>query len=63
MLNPLQSKLFEMMTWLARYLDENYCCPIKSKRPEFRRYIDMSKLTGNQKWLLWVAEQFLNTIE
>ena len=23
MLNPLQSKLLEMMTWLARYLDEN----------------------------------------
>lgn len=32
------------------------------KRPEFRKDIDMSKLTGNQKWLLWVTEQFLNTI-
>ena len=30
------------------------------KRPEFRNDIDMSKLTGNQKWLLWVLERFLN---
>ena len=33
------------------------------KRLEFRKDIDMSKLTGNQKWLLWVAEQFMNTID
>ena len=33
------------------------------KRHEVRKDIDMSKLTGNQKWLLWVAEQFLNTID
>lgn len=29
-------------------------------RPEFRRDIDMSALTGNQKWLLYCLEQFLN---
>ncbi|MBR2289900.1 MAG: asparagine synthase [Clostridia bacterium] len=29
-------------------------------RPEFRENIDMDKLTGNQKWQLWCAEQFLN---
>ena len=29
-------------------------------RPEFRKDIDMSKLSGNQKWLLWCAERFLN---
>lgn len=29
------------------------------KRDEFRDDIDMSKLTGNQKWQLWCAEQFL----
>jgi hypothetical protein len=32
------------------------------KRPEFRKDIPMDKLTGNQKWQLWCAEQFLNTI-
>ena len=30
------------------------------KRKEFREDIDMSKLSGNQKWLLWVLERFLN---
>ena len=32
-------------------------------RPEFRRDIDMSALTGNQKWLLYCLEQFLNMHE
>lgn len=32
------------------------------KRPEFRKDIPMDKLTGNQKWQLWCAEQFLNMI-
>ena len=32
------------------------------KRPEFRRDIPMNQLTGNQKWQLWCAEQFLNMI-
>ena len=31
-------------------------------RPEFRNDIPMNQLTGNQKWQLWCAEQFLNTI-
>ncbi len=31
-------------------------------RPEFRRDIPMDRLTGNQKWQLWCAEQFLNMI-
>ena len=30
------------------------------KRKEFKKDIDMSKYTGNQKWLLWCLEQFLN---
>ena len=30
------------------------------KRPEFRTDIPMDTLTGNQKWQLWCAEQFLN---
>lgn len=32
-------------------------------RPEFRRDIDMVSLSGNQKWQLWCAEQFLNMID
>lgn len=32
------------------------------KRKEFRNDIQMSELTGNQKWQLWCAEQFLNTL-
>ena len=30
------------------------------KRKEFRKDIPMTQLTGNQKWQLWCAEQFLN---
>ena len=30
------------------------------KREEFRKDIDMSKYSGNQKWLMWVLERFLN---
>ena len=33
------------------------------KRPEFRQDIPMDQLTGNQKWQLWCAEQFLNMID
>ncbi len=29
-------------------------------RPEFRKDIPMDTLTGNQKWLLWCLEEFLN---
>ena len=29
-------------------------------RPEFKKDIPMDQLTGNQKWQLWCAEQFLN---
>ena len=31
-------------------------------RPEFRKDIPMGSLTGNQKWQLWCAEQFLNML-
>ena len=31
-------------------------------RPEFRKDIPMDELTGNQKWQLWCAEQFLNML-
>ena len=33
------------------------------KRPEFRQDIPMEQLTGNQKWQLWCAEQFLNGLD
>lgn len=33
------------------------------KRSEFRTDIPMDKLTGNQKWQLWCAELFLNTLQ
>ena len=33
------------------------------KRPEFRTDIPMDTLTGNQKWQLWCAEQFLNLLD
>jgi hypothetical protein len=29
-------------------------------RPEFRENLDMAGFTGNQKWLLWCLERFLN---
>lgn len=32
-------------------------------RPEFKSNIDMSKLTGNQKWQLWCLERWLNMNE
>ena len=33
------------------------------KRNEFRKDIDISKYSGNQKWLLWCLEQFLNEFD
>ena len=33
------------------------------KRPEFRQDIPMDQLTGNQKWQLWCAEQFLDMLD
>lgn len=33
------------------------------KRKEFRDDIDIKKYTGNQKWLLWCLEYFLNKME
>lgn len=32
-------------------------------RPEFRQDIPINQLTGNQKWQLWCAEQFLNLFD
>ncbi|MBO4841848.1 MAG: hypothetical protein J5478_00555 [Bacteroidales bacterium] len=32
-------------------------------RPEFRKDIPMDRLTGNQKWQLWCAQEFLNMLD
>ncbi|MCR5497004.1 MAG: hypothetical protein K6F48_04115 [Paludibacteraceae bacterium] len=32
-------------------------------RPEFKRNIDMSRYSGNQKWQMWCLERFLNMHE
>ena len=32
-------------------------------RPEFRKDIDISRYSGNQKWLIWCLEQFLNMVD
>lgn len=48
---------------MPRPVDEyfkNWCGP---KRPEFRRDIDMTQFTGNQKWQMYCLEQFLNMHE
>lgn len=33
------------------------------RRPEFRKDIDITKYSGNQKWLIWCLEQFFNMYE
>ena len=38
----------------------NWKGPIRS---EFKENLDMAKYSGNQKWLMWCLEQFLNMIE
>ena len=39
---------------------KDWCGP---KRPEFRRDIDITQFTGNQKWQMYCLEQFLNMHE
>lgn len=45
---------------MPRPVDEYFKNWEGPKRKEFRTDIDMSKYSGNQKWLLWCLEQFLN---
>lgn len=33
------------------------------KRPEFKEDIGISKYDGNQRWLMWCLEEFLNMID
>ena len=39
---------------------KDWCGP---KRPEFRRDLDMTQFSGNQKWQMYCLEQFLNMYE
>ncbi len=48
---------------MPRPVDEYFRNWEGPKRPEFRRNLDMSKFTGNQKWLIWCLEQFLDMME
>ena len=45
---------------MPRPVDEYFKNWEGPKRKEFRKDIDISKYSGNQKWLLWCLEQFLN---
>ena len=48
---------------MPRPVDEyfrNWCGP---RRPEFRSGLDLTRYSGNQRWLLYALEQFLNMIE
>jgi asparagine synthetase B (glutamine-hydrolysing) len=48
---------------MPRPVDEYFKNWEGPKRPEFKRNLDMSKYTGNQKWLLYCLERFLNNLE
>ena len=50
-------------TPMPRPVDEYFKDWQGPTRPEFRRDIDMSALTGNQKWQLYCLEQFLDMHE
>lgn len=50
-------------TPMPRPVDEYFKDWKGPMRPEFKNDIDLSKLTGNQKWQLYCLERFLNMIE
>ena len=45
---------------MPRPVDEYFRNWEGPRRPEFKENIDMSKFSGNQKWLMWCLERFLN---
>lgn len=45
---------------MPRPVDEYFRNWEGPKRPEFKENTDMSKFSGNQKWLIWCLERFLN---
>ena len=48
---------------MPRPVDEYFKTWQGPYRPEFRKDIDMSRFTGNQKWQIWCLERFLNLAE
>ncbi len=48
---------------MPRPVDEYFKTWEGPKRPEFRKELNMSRFTGNQKWQLYCLEQFLNMFE
>ena len=48
---------------MPRPVDEYFKNWEGPKRPEFRPDLDIKKYTGNQKWLLWCLEQFLDMVD
>ena len=48
---------------MPRPVDEYFKIWEGPKRPEFRKDIDMSKYTGNQKWQMYCLEKFLEMYE
>ena len=48
---------------MPRPVDEYFKNWAGPKRPEFKPDLDIKKYTGNQKWLLWCLEQFLDMID
>ena len=47
---------------MPRPVDEYFKNWEGPNRPEFRKDLDLSKYSGNQKWLIWCLERFLNLI-
>ncbi|MBO4635423.1 MAG: hypothetical protein J5669_08650 [Bacteroidales bacterium] len=45
---------------MPRPVDQYFARWTGPRRPEFRPDIDISRYSGNQRWLLWCLEQFLN---
>lgn len=48
---------------MPRPVDEYFKAWSGPKRPEFKKNLDMSKFTGNQKWQMYCLEKFLNMYE
>ena len=45
---------------MPRPVDQYFANWTGPKRKEFKPNLDMHTFTGNQKWLLWCLERFLN---
>lgn len=48
---------------MPRPVDEYFKAWEGPSRPEFLKDIDMSQYSGNQKWLIWCLESFLNSLD